>query len=135
MAWTKNTARGWPSASRYPLAEYTKVEIGKSIDYTNLHGTNKEFIEQLLHELIDKIISTSNNTKQSSSLTEIHEITTSNAGNKNVELSEENANKENELTQYMHDSNKTIDSEVHIQNIFKKVQENKKKVEKEVKNQ
>ena len=58
-----------------------------------------------------------------------------NTGNKNIELSEENANKENELTRYMHCSNKTIDGEVRIQNILKEVQENKKMVEKEVKNQ
>ena len=59
----------------------------------------------------------------------MHKITTSNTGNENAELSEENANQENELTRYMHGSNKTTDSELHIQNILKEVQENKKIVE------
>ena len=65
MARTKNTARGLPTGHRCPLAEYNKLEKYKSIDCTNSHGTNKEFIEQLLHELIDKIIRTSNNTEPS----------------------------------------------------------------------
>ena len=65
MARTKNTARGQPSGPRYRLAEYNKLEKNESIDCSNSYETNKEFIKQLLHELIVKIISTSNNTEQS----------------------------------------------------------------------
>ena len=57
MARTKNTKRKQPAGSRYPLAEYEKLEQNEPIDCTNSHETNKKIIRQLLNELINKIIS------------------------------------------------------------------------------
>ena len=108
MARTKNTKRNQPGP-RYPLAEYQKLTGNESIDCTKLHKTNNEFIRQLLHELIDSIISPSE--------IEIHEEGVSNIENQNVELLDEEANKENELTASVHDNNKSTNCEIHIQNI------------------
>ena len=58
MAQTKNTKRNQPGP-RYPLVEYQKLTGNESIDCTNLYKMNNEFIRQLLHELIDSIISPS----------------------------------------------------------------------------
>ena len=96
MAWTKNTKRNQPGP-RYPLAEYQKLVGNKSFD-TNLYKINNEFIKQLLHELIDNVIKLSE--------INMHGKTFSNTENQNVESLDENANKENELTAPMHDSDK-----------------------------
>ena len=131
MARTKNTKRKPAAGSRYPLAEYGKLEKNELTDCTNSHETNTEFIRQLLNKLIDKIISISDNTEKSPSSIVVHEETTSNTGNKNVESLEQEANKENELTQQMHDNNESTNCELHITNILKEAQENKKIVNNE----
>ena len=116
MAQTKNMKRNKPRP-RYPLAEYQKLTGNESSDCTNLYKTNNEFIRQLLHELIDSIISPAE--------IEMHEKAVSNIENQNVESLDEEANKENELTALMHDNNKSTNCEIHIQNILKEAQEKK----------
>ena len=122
MARMKNTKRNQPGP-RYPLAEYQKLTGNKSID-TNLYKTNNEFIKQLLHELIDNIIKLSE--------IKMHEKTISNTENQNVELLNEDANKENELTTPMHDNDKSTNCEIRIQNILKEAQENRKILVKDI---
>ena len=56
----------------------------------------------------------------------MHEEATSNTENKNAESLEQEANKENEIKQQMHDDNKSINCELCIQSILKEAQENKK---------
>ena len=97
MAQTKNTKRNQPGP-RYPLAEYQyqKITNNKLID-SNLPRINK-FIECLLHELIDNALKSSENN--------MHEGNISNTENQNVELEDEEPNKENEITASMHGSDK-----------------------------
>ena len=96
----------------------------ESIDCTNLYETNNEFIRQLLHELIDNVISPSE--------IEMHEESISNTENQNVESLDKEANKENELTAPMHDNDKSTNHEIHIQNILKEAQENRKVLVKDI---
>ena len=121
MARTKKTQRKPTEGSRYPIARYEKLENDKCVDYTNLHVTNEEFIKEILNEIIDKIIETFDSVQKSPGL--MHEEIS--RGNKNIDWIEEEANKENELTQKKHDSNKSTNCELHIQNILKEAQQNK----------
>ena len=70
-----------------------------------------------MHELIDNIIKLSE--------INMHGKTISNTENQNVESLDEDANKENELTAPMHDSDKSTNCEIRIQNILKEAQENR----------
>lgn len=127
MARTKNTQRKQPTP-RYPIAEYQSITNNKFID-SNEHEINREIVKQLLHDIVDKIINTFNPTEQPSNLIEMN---TSNIESKNVDSSEENANKENELTQYVQNNNKNTNGEERILNILKEAKENKKVIEEEV---
>ena len=109
MARTKNTKRNQP-APRYPLAEYQKITNNKFID-SNLQRINNEFIKGLLHELIDIVLK--------SSESNMHKKNISNTENQDVELVNEEANKENEITAPMHGSDK-------LTNHLKIIQENRK---------
>ena len=79
-----------------------------------------------MHELIDNIISPSE--------IEMHEEIISNIENQNVESLDEEAKKENELTASMHDNDKFTNCEIHIQNILKEAQENRKVLVKDIQN-
>ena len=105
----KNTKRKQPGL-RYPLAEYQNITNNKLVD-SNLQRTNNEFIECLLHELIDNVLRLSEN--------DMHEKNISNTENQDVELVDEEANKENEITTLMHGSDK-------LTNHLKIIQENRK---------
>ena len=109
MAWMKNTKRKQPGL-RYPLAEYQKITNNKLVDY-NLQRINNEFIECLLHEPIDNVLR--------SSESNMHEKNISNTENQDVELVDEEANKENEITAPTHGSDK-------LTNHLKIIQENRK---------
>ena len=50
----KNTKRSEPTV-RYPLAEFKKLTSNQCVD-SNLPKTNNEFIQCLLHELIDNAL-------------------------------------------------------------------------------
>ena len=82
MAQTKNTKRNQPTM-RYPLAEYQKITNNQLVD-SNLQRTNSEFIQYLLHELIDNALRLVENNR--------HEKNISNTENQDVELVEEEAN-------------------------------------------
>ena len=106
MAQTKNTKRNQPTM-RYPLAEYQKITNNQLVD-SNLQRTNSEFIQYLLHKLIDNALRSVENN--------MHEKNISNTENQDVELVEEEANKENSP---MHGSDK-------LTNHLKLIHENRK---------
>ena len=76
-----------------------------------LQKINNEFIECLLHELIDNVLKLSESN--------IHEKNISNTENQDVELVDKEANKENEIAALMHGSDKST-------NHLKIIQENRK---------
>ena len=108
MARMKNTKRNQPTV-RYPLAEYQKITNNQLVD-SNLQRTNSEFIQCLLHELIDNALRLVKHN--------MHEKSISDTENQDVELVDEEANKENNITTPMHGSNKLTN---HLK-IYKKIE-------------
>ena len=89
------------------LSRISKITNNQLVD-SNLQRTNSEFIQYLLHELIDNALRFVENNR--------HEKNISNTENQDVELIEEEANKENAP---MHGSDK-------LTNHLKLIQENRK---------
>ena len=109
MAHTKNTKRT-EHAVRYPLAEYQKLTNNQFVD-SNLPRTNSEFIQCLLHELIDSALRLiKNNT---------HDKIVEDTANQDLELIEKETNKENYITAPIHGNDK-------LAKHLKLIQENKK---------
>ena len=96
MAHTENTKGSEPTV-RYPLAEFQKLTNNQCVD-SNLPKTNNEFIQCLLHELIDSALRLiENNT---------HDKSVDDTTNQNVELIDEGINKENYITAPMYGNDK-----------------------------
>ena len=110
MAHTKNTKRTQPTV-RYPLAEYQKLTSNQFVD-SNLPRTNSEFIQCLLHELIDSALRLVKNNTHDKSVTD--------TTNQDVELIDEETNKENYIITPMHGNDK-------LTKHLKLMQENRKK--------
>ena len=96
MAHTKNTKRTQPTVS-YPLAEYQKLTSNQFVD-SNLPRINSEFIQCLLHELIDSALRLIENN--------MHDKSVNDTANQDVELIDEEINKENYITTPMHGNDK-----------------------------
>ena len=138
----KNTKRKQPSGPRYPQATYMMDDTSDLPDKIN--SNSHEIIQDLLNELIDKIISISTKRKKLSPDSMIEENITKNVAteltknNKECNIDEINlhdSNKENEineLTQQLHEKNKDTNQMSKNHNILEEAQENRKIVEKEV---
>ena len=104
----KNTKRTG-HAVRYPLAEYQKLTNNQVVD-SNLPRTNSEFIQCLLHELIDSLRLIKDNT---------YDKIVEGTANQDLELTEKETNKENYITPPIHGNDK-------LSKHLKLIQENKK---------
>ena len=131
MARMKNTKRKQPSEVRYPEATYGIVDT--SILPNKMIFNSYEIIQNLLNELIDRIISTSTNNIELSldSMREENVMMRLTQNNKEYNIDEINlhdSNKENEvneLTQF-HEENKDTNQILKIHNILKEAKKTKR---------
>ena len=107
MAHTKNTKRSEPTA-RYPLAEFKKLSNNQQ---SNLPQTNNEFIQCLLHELINRVLSLIKN--------DTHDKSVDDTNNQNMEFIDVGTDKENCITTSVHGNDK-------LTKHLKLIQENRK---------
>ena len=95
MAHIKNTKRSEPT-TRYPLAEFKKL-TNNQCD-SNLPKTNNEFIQCLLHELIDRALKLIKN--------DMHDKNVDDTNNQNMEFIDVGTDKENCITPPVHGNDK-----------------------------
>ena len=92
----KNTKRSNPTTS-YPLAEYKELTNNQCVD-PNIHKTNGEFVQCLLHDLINNILRlVRNNT---------HDKNIDDTNNQNMDFIDVGTDKENYITLSVHDNDK-----------------------------
>ena len=109
MARTKNTKRSEPTV-RYPLAEFEKLTSNQCVN-SNLLETNNEFIQCLLHELIDSALRLIEN--------DTHDKSVDDTNNQNMEFIDVGTDKENCITAPVHGNEK-------LTKHLKLIQENRK---------
>ena len=96
MAHMKNTKRSDPTM-RYPLAEFKKLNNNQCVN-SNIPKTNKEFVQCLLHDLINNVLKLIKN--------DTHDKSIDDTNNQNMEFIDVGTDKENCITPPVHGNDK-----------------------------
>ena len=96
MACMKNTKRSNPT-TRYPLAEFKELTNNRCVD-PNIPKTNEDFVQCLLHDLINNILKLIKNG--------MHDKSIDDTNNQNMEFIDVGTDKENCITPSVHDKDK-----------------------------